>query len=193
MPLNCAYNNTLRIEKRGRSSSVSSYSSDSSRSRSRDRYYRKRSGRSSSYSSSSSRSRSRSPSPKKEKKHQVFVTGISRNLTEEHVQEIFSNYGKIKKLDLSKDAVSGFHRGNAIIEYETKEEAQKAIDFMGEAQVDGRIVKVSLYDASKSSPSDARRDRRRSPYRGRFATRYKGQRYSPYRYASQSSFRQLYC
>lgn len=75
----------------------------------------------------------------------IRIDGLSRNLHEGHLYEIFGNYGKIKLVDLPKDYKAEFHRGFAYIEYEYDQDnhpVQKAIDFMNGGQIDGLIIIV---------------------------------------------------
>lgn len=50
---------------------------------------------------------------------------------QEHIQEIFSTYGTIKAVDMPMDRLHPhLHRGCAYVEFETPEEAQKALKHM---------------------------------------------------------------
>lgn len=51
--------------------------------------------------------------------------------SKEHIQEIFSTYGKIKMIDLPMNRVHPhLSKGYAYVEYETPEEAEKALKHM---------------------------------------------------------------
>ena len=50
----------------------------------------------------------------------LVVNGISRNITEGHLEEIFSNFGKIKKVRIPLDEKYKLPKDYAYIEYETK-------------------------------------------------------------------------
>lgn len=54
----------------------------------------------------------------------IFVSNIHEEADEESLQELFLDYGPIKNLYLNLDRRSGFCKGYALIEYETKEEAE---------------------------------------------------------------------
>lgn len=70
----------------------------------------------------------RSPTPKPTKVH---VGHLTRNVTKEHIMEIFSLYGTIKSVDMPVDRTHpSFNRGSAYIDYESSEETSKAIKFM---------------------------------------------------------------
>merc|ERR1712224_645060 len=81
----------------------------------------------------------------KEKKSDVSrlqLAYISTNVTEEHLREIFAFFGSIHKIELQIDRKNHLHRGNAFIEFEKQEEADRARLHMNGAQVDGKIILV---------------------------------------------------
>lgn len=56
---------------------------------------------------------------------------ISVLIYQEHIQEIFSTYGKIKTIDLPVERLlPHLTKGIAYVEFETPEEAQKALKYM---------------------------------------------------------------
>lgn len=76
----------------------------------------------------------------------VHVTKLTRNVSKEHVEEIFGNFGKIKNIDFGCastwhvirylydifrwDSKVNLPKGFAYVEYEKPEGAQQAIEFM---------------------------------------------------------------
>ena len=91
--------------------------------------------------SSSPKRRKKSPEPKPVKVH---IGKLTRNVNKDHIMEIFSNYGSIKNIDMPMDRVhSNFCKLFAYIEYETPEEAEKAVKYMD----GGKSVfkQISLY------------------------------------------------
>jgi RNA-binding protein with serine-rich domain 1 len=65
-----------------------------------------------------------------------MVRHLSRNVTKDHIEEIFSAYGKIKEVDLPVDRTHPyFSRGQAYVEFEKADEAEQAIDHFDGGQV----------------------------------------------------------
>jgi RNA-binding protein with serine-rich domain 1 len=66
----------------------------------------------------------------------IFVGRLSRNITKEHVLEIFATYGIIRNVDMPLDAVHPtFNKNFAYVEYEKTEEAEQACKFMDGGQI----------------------------------------------------------
>ncbi|KAI1261657.1 RNA-binding domain-containing protein [Xylariaceae sp. FL1019] len=84
----------------------------------------------------------------------IVVEKLSKNINEEHLQEIFGRYGPIRDLDLPMSRQYGTNRGTAYILYINEADAETAIAHMHEAQLDGNIINVSIVlPRRKFSPS----------------------------------------
>ncbi|KAL7800027.1 hypothetical protein V8C37DRAFT_414009 [Trichoderma ceciliae] len=108
----------------------------------------RRNGRHRSGSRNRSRDRgrdTRSPSENPlNKSTKIVVERLSKNINEDHLYEIFGQFGHIKDLDLPINRTFGTNRGTAYILYDHEADAEAAITHMHEAQVDGAVINVSI-------------------------------------------------
>src|SRR5512138_23531 len=73
----------------------------------------------------------------------LFVGNISFNTTENDLQDTFAAHGTVLEANLMTDRESGRPRGFAFVTMSTPEEAQKAIDALNGASLDGRNLTVN--------------------------------------------------
>mmetsp|Transcript_71247 Transcript_71247/g.154843 ORF Transcript_71247/g.154843 Transcript_71247/m.154843 type:complete len:146 (-) Transcript_71247:158-595(-) len=86
----------------------------------------------------------------------IIVAGVHEEAQEDDVFEAFSEFGDIKNLHLNLDRRTGFVKGYAFIEYESKQEAESAIKGMdGHVLLDQRLGVQWAF----SKPRDRRRRR----------------------------------
>ncbi|KAG7456710.1 hypothetical protein MATL_G00238820 [Megalops atlanticus] len=78
----------------------------------------------------------------------LFVGGLSFDTTEQSLEEAFSKYGNISKIDVIRDRESQRSRGFGFVTFENPEDAKDALEGMNGKSVDGRIIRVD--EAGKS-------------------------------------------
>ncbi|KAK4124793.1 RNA-binding domain-containing protein [Parathielavia appendiculata] len=82
--------------------------------------------------------------PQSESSDEIVVERLTKNVNEDHLYEIFGQYGEIEDLDLPIGRTTGLNRGTAYILYFNEDDAQSAITHMHEAQLDGAVINVSI-------------------------------------------------
>ena len=74
----------------------------------------------------------------------LFVGNLSFNTTENDLQDAFAAHGTVVEANLMMDRMSGRPRGFGFVTMGSPEEAQKAIEAMNGAQLDGRALTVNI-------------------------------------------------
>lgn len=74
----------------------------------------------------------------------LFVGNLSFNTTENDLQSAFAAHGQVMESNLMMDRMTGRSRGFAFVSFSTPEEAQRAIEAMHGAQLDGRALTVNI-------------------------------------------------
>ena len=88
----------------------------------------------------------------------LFVGNISFNTTENDLQDAFSAHGTVTEANLMVDRMSGRPRGFAFVTMGTPEEAQKAIEAMNGASLDGRNLTVNIARPKEEGSRGPRRE-----------------------------------
>jgi cold-inducible RNA-binding protein len=73
----------------------------------------------------------------------LFVGNLSFNTTENDLQDAFAAHGVVTEANLMTDRTTGRPRGFAFVTMGSPEQAQKAIDAMNGATLDGRNLTVN--------------------------------------------------
>ena len=95
----------------------------------------------------------------------LFVGNLSFNTTENDLQSAFAAHGSVVEANLMMDRMTGRSRGFAFVTYSTPEEAQKAIEAMHGAQLDGRALTVNIARPKEERPPGGGGGRDRGPRR----------------------------
>ena len=82
----------------------------------------------------------------------LFVGNLSFNTTENDLQDAFAAHGQVVEATLMMDRMTGKSRGFAFVTYSSPEEAQKAIEAMNGAQIDGRALTVNVARPKEERP-----------------------------------------
>lgn len=83
---------------------------------------------------------------------EVHVSGLSPSATEDGIREIFSKYGTISRVNVPRN-LSGRGRGFAFVDFETKEEAEKAASELNKTKFLNQILQVEVSKASNVKPT----------------------------------------
>ena len=81
----------------------------------------------------------------------IYIGNLSFNAEEEDLQEIFKDYGTVKRVSMPIDRESGKKRGFSFVEMDSEEEEEKAIEALDGAEWMGRMIKVN-----KAKPKENR-------------------------------------
>lgn len=72
----------------------------------------------------------------------LYVGNVSFDMTDEELQETFSEFGEIVSAIIVKDRISGRSRGFGFVEFSEEESAQSAKEALNGKSVKGRALKI---------------------------------------------------
>ncbi|MDQ7821818.1 MAG: RNA-binding protein [Candidatus Eremiobacteraeota bacterium] len=75
-------------------------------------------------------------------KRKVYVGNLPYELTEGHIEELFSGIGKVTEVKLARDPSTGASKGFAFVEFSADEEAGEAIAKFNNYEFSSRKLKV---------------------------------------------------
>jgi RNA recognition motif-containing protein len=87
----------------------------------------------------------------------IFVGNLSYQVTQEDLNEVFAEYGSVKRVHLPTDYETGRVRGFAFVEMDTLPQEESAIAALDGAEWMGRVLKVN-----KAKPREERSNNRGS-------------------------------
>jgi cold-inducible RNA-binding protein len=82
----------------------------------------------------------------------LFVGNLSFNTTENDLQDAFAAHGTVVEANLMMDRMSGRPRGFGFVTMSTPEEAEKAIQALNGATIDGRALTVNIARPREERP-----------------------------------------
>ncbi|KAJ2083331.1 hypothetical protein H4R24_000891 [Coemansia sp. RSA 988] len=72
----------------------------------------------------------------------VYVGSINFELTEEHIHSVFAEFGTVRSVSMSKDLMTGRHKGFGFVEYDVPEAASLAMEVMNGTMLGGRQLRI---------------------------------------------------
>ena len=87
----------------------------------------------------------------------IYVGNLNYEVTQDDLEQVFAEYGTVKRVQLPSDRETGRPRGFGFVEMETEDEESAAIEALDGAEWMGRSLKVN-----KARP----REDRKSPSGG---------------------------
>lgn len=90
----------------------------------------------------------------------LFVGGLSYNINETQLNELFSQIGSVTSCKLIIDRYSGQSKGFGFVEMENDEEADKAIKELNGKEIEGRKIVVNVARPMEERPRNFSPDRR---------------------------------
>jgi len=79
----------------------------------------------------------------------IYVSNLSFAVRDEDLREYFAEYGEVASAKVIMDKISNRSRGFAFVEMPDDTAAQKAIQELDGATVDGRSIKVNIARATE--------------------------------------------
>ncbi len=74
----------------------------------------------------------------------IYVSHLSYSTDANSLQQLFAEYGEVVSANIITDRETGRSRGFGFVEMPNDEEAQKAIEELNEATLDGKTISVSV-------------------------------------------------
>ena len=73
----------------------------------------------------------------------IYVGNLAYEINQQDLNEVFSDYGDVKRIHIPKDRETGRVRGFAFVEMESETNENKAIETLDGAEWMGREIKVN--------------------------------------------------
>lgn len=98
----------------------------------------------------------------------IYVGNLSREMTEEELQELFTEFGQVTSSKVIKDHMTGESRGFGFVEMADKEEAATAMDSLNGKEVKGRELVVNEARPKRDRRGGGGNDRRFNNNRNKY-------------------------
>ncbi len=73
----------------------------------------------------------------------LYVGGLPYSVTDQELETLFAEHGKVTSAAVIKDRDSGQSKGFGFVEFESDDEAQAAIKAMNDKEISGRKLMVN--------------------------------------------------
>lgn len=90
----------------------------------------------------------------------IYVSNLGFNVQDDDLREFFAPYGEVTSAKVINDRMTGQSRGFGFVEMSDDTAAKKAIEELNEANVEGRVIRVT-----EAKPKEDRPARGNSPFR----------------------------
>lgn len=74
----------------------------------------------------------------------LYVGNLPWSFKDEDLMQLFSQYGTVTEAFVMKDKFSGRSKGFGFVNYETEEDAKKAVDALNNYEAEGRPLKIDF-------------------------------------------------
>lgn len=89
----------------------------------------------------------------------IYVGNLSYDVTEEDLNNVFAEYGTVKRVNLPTDRETGRMRGFGFVEMSSETEETAAIETLDGAEWMGRQMRVNKAKPRENNRSGGRRNR----------------------------------
>jgi RNA recognition motif-containing protein len=84
---------------------------------------------------------------------QIYVGNVAYIVSESDIKQLFGKFGKVTRVKIMQDTLSGQNAGWAFVTMEKEEEGKKAVEALNLKDFRGRKLKVNKYrPRSKKGP-----------------------------------------
>ena len=87
----------------------------------------------------------------------IYVGNISNNVTEDVLDDVFSEFGDVSSTNVIKDKNSGRSKGYGFVEMPNNSDANEAIKVLDSSSLQGRNIKVNKARSRREPPVQGRR------------------------------------
>jgi cold-inducible RNA-binding protein len=84
--------------------------------------------------------------------NKLYVGNLSYSTGEARLREAFEPFGALVSVSIITDRMTGQPRGFGFVEYESADDAKRAVDSLNGQQVDGRTLNVNVARERSASP-----------------------------------------